>query len=77
MEYLASGKPVLMNKLSGISEEYYHYVNVLDGNSPFEIANSIKRICELTPKELENIGIKGKNFVIENKNSKYQARKNN
>lgn len=75
MEYLMSGKPVLMHKLDGVPEEYNDYLIYFRDNGSTEIADIIKEICEKPYEERCAIGRKGQNFVIENKNKIVQAGK--
>lgn len=75
MEYMLSGKPVLMYKLDGVPDEYdnyLYYVNVVEIK---DLAVRIMDICEKSADELFEFGQKARQFVIENKNSKAQAGK--
>lgn len=75
MEYMLSGKPVLMYKLDGIPDEYDPYLYYVEGNLSSDIANKIIEICEKPQSELDSFGLKARQFVLENKNSQVQAKK--
>lgn len=75
MEYMLSGRPVLMYKLDGVPDEYDQYLYNIDGNEPKDTANRIVEICEKPRSELHGFGQKAKQFVLENKNCKMQAKK--
>lgn len=73
MEYLASGKPVVMNRLPGIPGEYLRYLFIPADESADALAATLDAVLNMPADVLENIGKKGKTFVMENKNSGKQA----
>jgi glycosyltransferase involved in cell wall biosynthesis len=75
MEYMLSGKPVLMYKLDGIPGEYDQYLYYINGSDPKDIADRIIEICEQPQSELDDFGQKAREFVLKNKNSEIQAKK--
>lgn len=75
MEYLSSGTPLIAYKLDGIPDEYNSFIKYPDDNSIQSMADAIESICELTDVERKSIGLKGREFVISNKNSKMQTNK--
>ena len=75
MEYMVSGRPVLMYKLDGIPDEYDKYLYYINGNQPKDIANRIIEVCEKPQSELDEFGKKARRFVLENKNCIVQAKK--
>jgi len=75
MEYLLSGKPVIMFKLDGIPSDYYDYIYFIDKNDEDSIAQTIISVCERSDEELIKFGNNAQKFVIENKNSKIQTEK--
>lgn len=75
MEYMLSGKPVLMYKLDGIPNEYDQYLYYIKGDTPEDMADCIVSICEKPQAELDEFGERAKKFVLENKNSMVQAKK--
>lgn len=75
MEYLQSGNPVIAYKLDGIPEEYDDYLIYAEGDSAKDLANSLERILNLSNEIRREIGIKGKNFVENEKNYINQTKK--
>ena len=75
MDYLASGIPVVMYKLDGIPEEYDPYLYYIKGNSSEDIKNALVSILEKSWEERVEIGAAGREFVLNNKNAKHQAKK--
>lgn len=73
LEYLLAGRPVIANKLAGIPNEYVDYCIFPKDESVEELAKSIKYVLSLTEEKRTEIGKRGKQFVIENKNSKRQV----
>lgn len=75
MEYLSSGVPVLAYKLDGIPNEYDDYINYVPGNDIKSLKDSIVSICNLTTEKRKEMGLRGRNFVLHEKNKTAQARK--
>lgn len=71
MEYMATGRPVLMYKLKGIPDEYDEFIFYFDE----DMTTSIQQIAHTDPKELTSVGEKGKQFVLSKKNKNKQAEK--
>lgn len=71
MEYMSSGRPVLMYKLKGIPDEYDDYLFYVNKN----IETSIRNILNLDEKYLADMGKKARTFVLEQKNKYKQAEK--
>ena len=75
MEYLKSGRPVIMHKLSGIPSEYDDYLLYFDNTSDDAVQKGLIDVMSKTTKELNEIGAKGKKFVETEKNSKVQGKR--
>lgn len=75
LEYLLSGRPVLMFKLDGIPEEYDRYLSFFPSADHREMADAMKCILDLSPEELTALGQKGRDFVLREKNEEKQAGK--
>ncbi len=73
LEYMMSGRPVIAYKLDGMPDEYSDYIISPKGNSPEKLAELISEYASLSELELDEIGKKGRDFVIKNKNSTVQA----
>lgn len=75
MEYMASGKPVVMYKLDGIPEEYDQYLFYAD---PEDAVRGLKTALEEVLAHYEEATRKAslaQAFVLENKNAQRQAQK--
>lgn len=75
MEYLASGVPVVAYKLDGIPDEYDEYLNYVEDNSADSLAAKLMQICELDEAARAEMGKRGAEFVLQNKNAVVQTRR--
>lgn len=75
MEYLSSGIPVVAYKLDGIPNEYDQYIQYVEDDSIDTLKKKLVEICELPYEKRQEIGHKGREFVLSEKNSKVQTRK--
>jgi len=75
MEYMSSGTPLLTTRLSGIPDEYFDYVYVLDDETEEGLAKKLTEILSLSSESLTEMGRNAKSYVSENKNYVVQARK--
>lgn len=75
LEYLSSGTPVIAYMLDGIPIEYSEYIISPKDNSIQALTAAIDNICQLTNLERRQIGEKGKQFVLNEKNAKCQTKK--
>lgn len=74
MEYMASGKPVVMYKLDGIPDEYDKYLNYVTGSTSESLSNTIKYVLENLD-EANQKASAARTFILKNKNSKKQVEK--
>jgi glycosyltransferase involved in cell wall biosynthesis len=75
MEYMASGKPVVMYKLDGIPDEYDEYLYYVEDNSVEALKDKIAEVCAKPPEELRKFGIQAREWVLREKNSFRQVEK--
>lgn len=77
IEYLVSGTPTLIYQLPGIPTEYYDYCYSLGPNelSVEDLGEKINEILSLPDSINEALGQSARNFIIEKKNDKVQAKK--
>lgn len=75
LDYLISGTPMIGYKLDGIPKEYDDYINYVLDNSIESLADKIKLMCNKPIEELNEMGLKAKKFVTEQKNVTIQTRK--
>lgn len=75
LEYLLSGRPVLCCKLPGIPNEYDAYLNYVRDCTAAGIREAVLRLLALPQARREEIGRRGRAFVLEKKNERAQAEK--
>lgn len=76
MEYMVSGTPVLTTILPGMPKEYYPYVYLFDkGETTEGYAEVLRHVLTLPDEELQEKGMKARNWVLENKNNIKQAKR--
>ena len=76
MEYMVSGTPVLTTILPGMPKEYYPYVYLFDNGETTEgYAELLRHVLTLPDEELQEKGMKARNWVLENKNNIKQAKR--
>ena len=76
MEYMVSGTPVLTTILPGMPKEYYPYVYLFDNGETTEgYAEVLRHVLTLPDEELQEKGMKARNWVLENKNNIKQAKR--
>ncbi len=71
MEYMISGRPVVMYKLEGIPDEYDEYLYYVNES----LEKTLQEVLNISAEELSNKGNKAREFVIKEKNSNAQAKK--
>jgi glycosyltransferase involved in cell wall biosynthesis len=75
LEYLGTGRPVILCRLPGIPEEYFDYVYPLEDESVHGMATLLHEVLEKPDEELDAFGRRARAFVLENKNYKKQGEK--
>lgn len=75
MEYLASGIPTLLYRLPGIPNEYYDYCYSLTDLSIEALTKKLEEIILTDAEELQALGSRARNFILEKKNPKQQTKK--
>lgn len=68
LEYMCSGRPVVLCKMEGIPEEYNKYVFIIPDGSAISMKNTLEEVLNKSNNELSQIGANGQKFIIENKN---------
>ena len=74
-EYMLAGVPLVMFRLPGISSQYNDYIKFAQDESPQAFADKIDEVLSLTKEERHQIGRCAKDFIVENKNNKKQAKR--
>ncbi len=75
LEYMLSGRPTICYMLDGMSDEYKDYLIIPDNDSAEALADAMKSVLNKTEEEQKEIGMKARNFVLENKNAFIQTKK--
>lgn len=75
MEYLASGRPVVMHWLPGIPEEYRPYLITPETGDAAGLAAAMHVVAARPTEELRRIGAAGRDFVLREKNPRVQVGK--
>ena len=75
MEYMASGRPVMMFRLDGMPEEYDAFLAYIPEESAESVRNTMRSLKERDPAELDAIGARGREFVLKNKNRNVQMQR--
>jgi glycosyltransferase involved in cell wall biosynthesis len=75
LEYLASGRPVLMHRLPCIPIEYNEFLHYFEAETVDSIKKNILEICELDQEYLRNRGKLSQSFILNNKNPNIQCEK--
>lgn len=73
MEYMVSGTPLLTTKLPGMPTEYYDYVYLFEEETTEGYKSKLKELFDVSEKDLEEKGIKAKEFVLAVKNNNVQT----
>ncbi len=74
LEYMLSGRPVISTRLSGIPKDYYNHLIFLENETPKDLANLIEQVCIGETYDIEDMGVKAKEFIESTKNWKYQSK---
>lgn len=75
MEYLASGTPTVMYKLDCLPVEYDKYIYYINEETLESMHDTLVEICEKPSDELAVFGKNARMFILNQKNSKKQAKK--
>lgn len=75
MECIASGKPYVAHNLPCYPPEYFKHVLIPKDETDQALADKILEACRLTKEEKDEIGKKGREFILKEKNAKVQCAK--
>jgi glycosyltransferase involved in cell wall biosynthesis len=75
IEYMAAGRPVITTRLPGIPAEYDPYVVWLDQETPEGLATLLQQLREQPLEQLDDLGQRGRDFVLQQKNYRQQGRR--
>ena len=74
-EYMLSGTPLLTTKLPGIPKEYFEYLYTFEEETIEGFANKMKKVLALPSTELQDMGRRAQQFILENKNNLIQTKR--
>lgn len=74
-EYMASGTPVLMTKLSGLPEEYHPYLFFFEDETEDGFVHTLESMFSLDCDQLLEMGTKAASFIKENKGYEKQTKR--
>ncbi len=75
LEYMSSGKPVIMYKLDGVPEEYDQFYIAPNALGVDSLCECMTDVLKMSDEKLFKIGDSAKKFVFANKNPEVQAKK--
>lgn len=75
IEYMASGVPLLTNRLAGIPGEYFDYVYSFKDQTVEGYKSTLEELILIPQDEMRRFGREAQSFVFVNKNNKLQALK--
>lgn len=75
MEYMASGTPLLTTKLPGMPTEYYSYVLLIEDEMLQGYVNALNNALSKSNAELNDLGARAKDWILNNKNNSVQAKR--
>lgn len=75
MECLASGKPYVAHCLPCDPPEYAEYIQYVNGESDKDLRDKLVEICELPQTARDEIGRRGREFILREKNPQKQCEK--
>lgn len=75
MEYMLSGRPIVMRRLPGIPQEYDKHIIFASDDSIEMLKNAIVDVCEMQRDHREKIGRLAREFVLKEKNYIVQGKR--
>ncbi len=75
LEYLAAGRPVIMNRLPGIPAEYDPYLIYPEDESARAWGRALRETFAMAPSRREELARKGREYVLHHKTPQAQARR--
>ena len=75
MEYMLSGKPVIMYALDGMPAAYRDYLFVVPEDGAQALHDTIKKVLAMDEKERRAFGLRAAQFVAREKNPQVQAKR--
>lgn len=75
MEYMLTGKPVVICRMSGIPEDYYQYVFVAEEGTAESLALLLNKVLDMSIDERLKFGESARSYILNNKTIPVQAKR--
>ncbi len=75
MEYMLTGKPVVICRMSGIPEDYYQYVFVAEEGTAESLALLLNKVLDMSNDERLKFGESARSYILNNKTIPVQAKR--
>lgn len=75
MEYIYSGRPSIMHKLSCLPDEYFEHLYFFENDNLESIKEGITKLLQMDSSKLYQQGLRNRYWILENKSSEKQTKK--
>ncbi|MBR4155843.1 MAG: glycosyltransferase [Bacteroidales bacterium] len=75
MEYMLTGNPAVICRMSGIPEDYYQYTFVADNGTSESLAQQLNKVLDMTDEERKTIGSSARQYILDNKTISVQSKR--
>lgn len=75
MEYMLTGNPTIICRMSGIPEEYYNYTFVVEEGTSESLALMLNKVLDMDSNERKQLGLSARNFILSNKTISIQSKR--
>lgn len=75
LEYMSTGKPVMMTRLGGVPEEYFQYIYAVEDETAAGFAKELIQFFQLPKESREERAKKGQQFIYEKKDVGIQIKR--
>ena len=75
MEYMLTGNPAVICRMSGIPEDYYQYTLVADNGTSESLAQQLNKVLDMTDEERRTIGSSARQYILDNKTISVQSKR--
>ena len=75
MEYMLTGHPAIICRMSGIPEDYYQYVFVAEEGTPESLALLLDKVLDMSDDERLKFGVSARSYILNNKTITVQAKR--
>jgi glycosyltransferase involved in cell wall biosynthesis len=75
IEYLASARPIVMHRLPGVPSDYFPHIIAPTTPDAAGLSSALRRAAEMSYESLQEMGLKGREFVVGEKSPEKQCMK--